>query len=42
MDDEEDIRESTGDVFKRLGYTVEFSYGRIGLIGDMCDISDYN
>ncbi|MCK9418028.1 MAG: response regulator [Nitrospirae bacterium] len=25
MDDEEDIRQSTGDVLKRLGYTVEFA-----------------
>ena len=25
MDDEEDIRQTTGDVLKRLGYTVEFA-----------------
>jgi len=25
MDDEEDVRQTTGDVLKRLGYTVEFA-----------------
>jgi CheY-like chemotaxis protein len=25
MDDEEDIRQTTGDVLKRLGYTVQFA-----------------
>jgi CheY-like chemotaxis protein len=25
MDDEEDIRQTTGDVLKRIGYTVEFA-----------------
>jgi CheY-like chemotaxis protein len=25
MDDEEDIRQTTGDMLKRLGYTAEFA-----------------